>query len=198
MKHRTALITAGSIGIVVFAAAVAIGANLGILSVADSRPVGKLSASATAAPGGLTIAAVPEVVPKASTAQTDTTQTYIIKKAGTVAVAATKTGLRLVDVTVKRGFRWTLTQSADRKLLVTFKSHAHTFKFVAVFSRHRTIVARVDEPVTRVVHSSSSSGSRATAVAWSPAPTAAAAAPAPRHSEESDGAEGGGGTRADD
>ena len=44
MGHRTALITAGSIALVILAAAVAVGANLGILNAADSRPVGSLSA----------------------------------------------------------------------------------------------------------------------------------------------------------
>ena len=47
MKHRTALITAGSIAAVVFAGAIAVGANLGILTVADSQPagVGQLTAA---------------------------------------------------------------------------------------------------------------------------------------------------------
>jgi hypothetical protein len=195
MAHRTALITAGSIGIVVFAAAVAIGANLGILSVADSRPVGKLSAAAAAQPGGLQVAAVPAASPKAAATKSDVTQKYIIKKAGTVSVAAMKGGLRLVDVAAKRGWTWALAQSGDRRLLVTFKSHAHTYKFLAVLGRHRTIVARVDEPVTKVVPS----GSAGTAVAWSPAPVVAAAHPAPAapaHGGESDG--GGGGASADD
>jgi hypothetical protein len=35
MRHRTALITAGSIAAVVFAGAIAIGTNLGILTVSD-------------------------------------------------------------------------------------------------------------------------------------------------------------------
>ncbi len=43
MRHRTALITAGSIAAVVFAGAIAVGANLGILTVADSSPVGQLT-----------------------------------------------------------------------------------------------------------------------------------------------------------
>ena len=45
MKHRTALITAGSIAAVVFAGAIAIGTNLGILTVSDSKPVGQLTAA---------------------------------------------------------------------------------------------------------------------------------------------------------
>jgi hypothetical protein len=192
MAHRTALITAGSIGIVVFAAAIAIGANLGILSVADSRPVGKLSASATAQPGGLQMAAVP--VPTSSPAPSPA-QKYVIRKAGTVSVSAGRAGLRLVDVTAKRGWTWSLTQSSDKKLLVTFKSPTRTYEFLAALGRHRSIVARVDEPVTKVMSSGSS-----TAVAWSPAPAAPAVsqAPAPAASAVHDSGEGSGGGEADD
>jgi hypothetical protein len=189
MAHRTALITAGSIAVVVFAAAVAIGANLGILDVADSRPVGKLSASAAAQPAG---AQVVEVRAPARSAKT-VSQKYIIKKAGMVEVAVTKAGVRLVDVTVKRHWTWTLAQSANKRLRVTFRSGSHTYKFLAVLGRHRTIVARVDEPVTKVVPS----GSGATVVAWSPTPTTVSANAAPTHGGESDGG-GDGGASADD
>jgi hypothetical protein len=193
MAHRTALITAGSIAIVVFGAAVAIGANLGILSVADSRPIGKLSAAATAQAGSLQIVATPAASAKATAAQHDATQEYIIKKAGRVSVSATKKGLRLVDVATRRGWTWALAQSGDKRLLVTFTSHAHTYKFLAVLGRSHTIVARVDEPVTKVVPSGS-------AVAWSPAPAVAAANPAPAaptHGGISEDGEGGG-AAADD
>jgi hypothetical protein len=193
MAHRTALITAGSLAIVVFAAAVAIGANLGILSVADSRPVGKLSASAAVQPAEVQVAAVPVVTPKAAPARDDA-QKYIIRKAGSVSVSATKRGLRLVDVAAKRGWTWALAQSSGKRLLVTFKSHAHTYKFVAVLGRKHTIIARVDEPVTKVLPSNSAGG----AVAWSSAPApAAAAAPAPARGGESEGG-GEGGAEADD
>lgn len=182
MAHRTALITAGSIAIVVFAAAVAIGANLGILSVADSRPVGKLSASAVVQTSASPMAPVSARSPKAAV-----TQKYIIKKAGTVSVAASRGGLRLVDVAARRGWRWALAQTTVRKLTVTFRSHAHTYTFVAVLGRHGAIVARVDEPVTKVVPSGPTA-----AVAWS-------AAPAATHGGESDRGEGGGGgAEADD
>jgi hypothetical protein len=187
MAHRTALITAGSIGIVVFAAAVAIGANLGILSVADSRPVGKLSASAAVQSAGLQIEGVPAATPQTAATHADVTQKYIIKKAGTVSVTATKAGLRLADVTARRGWKWALTQSADKRLLVTFRSPSHTYKFRALLGRSHTIVARVDEPVTRVVPS----GLAGTAVAWSPAPAVAAANPAPAAPTHGDEPEGG-------
>ncbi len=189
MAHRTALITAGSIAIVVAAAAVAIGANFGILSVADSRPVGKLSASAAVQTGASPMASVPTGSRKVAV-----TQKYIIKKAGTVSVAASKGGLRLVDVASRSGWKWALAQTTDKRLTITFRSHARTYKFVAVLGRHRTIVARVDEPVTKVVPSRSTA-----VVAWSAAPATASAAPAVTHGGESDhGDDGGGGAGADD
>ncbi len=185
MVHRTALITAGSIAAVVFAGAIAVGANLGILNVADSRPVGKLSASV----------APPTIASKvvrvyAGDKNATRTQKYIIKKAGTVRVAVTKAGLRLVDVTVRPSWRWKLAQTADAKLTVTFQAHSTTYKFVAVLGRHGTIVARVDQPITKVVTSASS----ASVVAWSasPAPAPAPANPAPARSGEPDDGGGGG------
>ena len=91
MKHRTALITAGSIAAVVFAGAIAVGANLGILTVADSRPVGQLSAASvvqTRAPAP-TIASQPAQAFAAATKAAGS-QKYIIKKAGSVKVAFSK------------------------------------------------------------------------------------------------------------
>jgi hypothetical protein len=140
MGHRTALVAAGSIAAVIFAAAVAVGANLGILNAADSRPVGNLSASA----------AVKVVGAQPDAAQT-TPQKYVIRKAGTVSVAVMKSGLRLVDVTTRPGWRWTLEQTANRRLRVTFKSGSTIYRFLTVMRRHGRIMARVDHPVTKVV-----------------------------------------------
>ncbi len=141
MRHRTALITAGSIAVVILAAAVAVGANLGILNAADSRPVGSLSAAAAVK----VVRAHPADVP----------QKYIIRKAGTVSVAATKSRLRVVNVTARRGWRWTLRQTANRRLTVTFKSGSRVYEFVTILWRHGRVVARVDQPVTRIVPSGS-------------------------------------------
>src|SRR5450756_1361184 len=88
MKHRTALITAGSIAAVVFAGAIAVGANLGILTVADSRPVGQLSAATVVQ----TSASAPKPTQEyAGAKKAAASQKYIIKKAGAVKVAYTKT-----------------------------------------------------------------------------------------------------------
>jgi hypothetical protein len=192
MRHRTALITAGSIAVVIFAAAVAVGANLGILNAADSRPVGSLSASAAVK----VVRAHPTEVP----------QKYVIRKAGTVSVAATKSGLRVVNVTARRGWRWTLQQKANRRLTVTFKSGSRVYKFMTVLRRHGRIVARVDQPVTRIVPYASVAIVATTSAAQYVAPASGsvattssarpASAPAPASTHSGDNQSEGGG--ADD
>jgi hypothetical protein len=169
MQHRTALITAGSIALVLFAGAVAVGANLGILNAADSRPVGKLSAVADVQAAG------PETVRvyAGTRPQSAQPQPYVIKQAGMVSVSTSKAGLRLVDVVARPGWQWSLKQTSDKKLTVTFRSGAGTYMFQAHLGPGHSIVARVDKPVTRVVPSTSSG----TVVAIS-APPATTSAPA--------------------
>jgi len=155
MKHRTALITAGSVAAVVFAGAIAIGTNLGILTVSDSKPVGQLTAATmvqTAAP------ATP-VQETAVVNKPQTTQAYLIKKAGTVKVAVGKTSVRLADVTPKSHWTWKLSQSSDKKLTVTFTHGSDTYTFVAAVGGHGKLTARVDHPVTRAAPAAASSGS---------------------------------------
>ncbi len=190
MRHRTALITAGLIAAVILAGAVAMGANIGILNAADSRPVGTLSAVAHLQTGQSKAVRV-----YATGAPTPAQpQKYVIRKAGSVSVTAGKAGLRLADVASKRGWTWSLTQTSDKRLTITFKHGGTTYTFVARVGRHGAILARVDHPVTRVTPSSSS------AVAYS-APPAAAPAVAPpaapsQGGEPGDGGDGEGG--ADD
>lgn len=182
MGHRTALITAGSIALVVFAGAVAVGANLGILNAADSRPFGKLSAAADVQ------TATPEVVRVFVSEKSPTEpQKYVIKRAGTVSVAATKKSLRLADVTAKPGWKWTLAQTTDSKLTVTFKSSTTTYTFLAALDRHGAIVARVDKPVTKLVMTASSGSGAAYPAA--PATSVAPPATAPSGDEGHDGGE---------
>jgi hypothetical protein len=153
MRHRTALITAGSIAAVVFAGAIAIGTNLGILTVSDSKPVGQLTAAT------LVQAAAPAAPEPVAAKSTPDTQAYLIKKAGTVKVAVTKSSVRLADVAAKRHWAWKLTQSSDRKLTVTFSHGSSTYTFVAVVRGRGKLTARVDHPVTRTVPSAPSSAS---------------------------------------
>jgi hypothetical protein len=154
MRHRTALITAGSIAAVVFAGAIAIGTNLGILTVSDSKPVGQLTAASMVQ----TAPAAP-VQEAAGVKKSQTTQAYLIKKAGTVKVAVGTTSVRLSDVTARPHWTWKLAQSSDKKLTVTFAHGSDTYTFVAVVGGHGKLSARVDHPVTRTAPAASPSGS---------------------------------------
>jgi hypothetical protein len=190
MLHRTALITAGSIAAVVFAGAIVVGANLGILSVADSRPVGKLSASA-ALPAAAVKPARTFAADATGAAGGGHSQKFIVAKAGTVEIAASRSGVRLADVNPRPGWTWALAQSADKHLTITFKSHGGTtYTFVAQLGGHGKIAARVDQPVTKTVPVASSAGSVAFTAPPAPAPAPATAAPS--HSDDNgDGGEGG-------
>ena len=173
MRHRTALITAGSIALVVFAGAIAVGANLGILTVADSRPVGQLSA-ATVVPAS---APAPTSAPQptqtfVAAKKAPDSQKYIIKKAGSVKVAFSKKNVRLIDATAKRHWTWELAQSGDKKLTVTFTHGSDTYTFVAAIGSHGKLTAKVDHPVTKVIPAPASSGS--TSWVASPAPSSGA------------------------
>jgi hypothetical protein len=184
MKHRTALITAGSIAAVVFAGAIAVGANLGILTVADSRPVGQLSAAT----------AVQTNAPKpahqyAAAKKAASSQKYIIKKAGAVKVAFSKTSVRLVDVTAKRHWTWKLAQTGDRKLTVTFEHGSDTYTFVAAVGRHGKLTARVDHPITKVTPAASSASS----ASWVATPVPSSASSTHEGGDESGHSQEGGG-----
>jgi hypothetical protein len=143
MTHRTALITAGSIAAVVFAGAIAMGVNLGILTVADSSPIGKLSVAAPVQP-----TATKEIQVYTGVSSS---QRYIIKKAGSVEVAVSKRAVRLMGVKAKPHWKWSLTQTADKRLTVTFTSHGRTYLFLAKLGPHGAILARVEQPITRTV-----------------------------------------------
>ena len=155
MRHRTALITAGSIAAVVFAGAIAIGTNLGILTVSDSKPVGQLTASTVVQ----TAPAAPVQEAAAVVGRAPASQAYLIKKAGTVKVVAGKSTVRLATVAPKRHWTWKLTQTSDTKLTVTFTHGSDTYTFVAAIGGHGKLTARVDHPVTKVAPAAASSGS---------------------------------------
>jgi uncharacterized membrane protein YgcG len=192
MKHRTALITAGSIAAVVFAGAIAVGANLGILTVADSRPVGQLTAATVVQ------TSVPQPtqqfagVKPAGTPKTADGQKYIIKKAGSVKVAFTKKNVRLVDVTAKQHWTWKLTQTGDKKLTVTFAHGTDTYTFVAAVGDHGKLTAKVDHPITKITPAASSGSS----TQWVATPVPSSSSPSHGGGDEGGGSYGGGG--ADD
>jgi hypothetical protein len=171
MAHRTALITAASIVAVVLASGAAVGANLGILSVADAGPVGGLTVSAaTTQAGG----------PKVIDVYVDdtngiTSQQYTVEKAGTIGVVATKKSVRLDDISVRPGWTWKLVQNAQKRLTVTFTSKSITYDFVAAVDSGGKLTARVVQPVTKTVRSAGTawtSGPASPAPRVNPAPTA--------------------------
>jgi len=189
MKHRTALITAGAIAAVVFAGAIAVGANLGILTVADSVPagVGQLTAATVVQASGAT-----PTQQYAGAAKAASSQKYVIKKAGSVKVAFTKKNVRLIDVTAKQHWTWKLTQTGDKKLTVTFEHGSDTYTFVAAIGDHGRLTAKVDHPITKITPAASSGSS----AQWVATPVPSSASPSHGGGDEAGGSYGGGG--ADD
>jgi hypothetical protein len=188
MRHRTALISAGSIAAVVFAGAIAVGANLGILTVADSSPVGQLTTATVsqvspAEPTQSYAAGTPACAAKKQRA----TQAYVIKKAGNVRVAFSKKAVRFVDAGARKGWTWKLAQTGDRKLTVTFSHGSDTYTFEAMVGKHGKLTAQVDHPVTKVLPSSGGGSTT-----WASAPAAASNAASPAYSGEGQGGGDGG------
>jgi hypothetical protein len=189
MRHRTALITAGSIAAVVFAGAIAVGANLGILTFADSSPVGQLTtASVSQASPAEQVQSYAVAKP---VAKQRATQAYVIKKAGSVKIAYSKTAVRFVSASALKHWTWKLAQSGDKKLTVTFSHGSSTYTFVASVGKHGKLVAQVDHPVTKVIPSSGGGSTT-----WASAPAAAPASAAPAQSGGEGGSSGQG--EADD
>ena len=114
MKHRTALITAGSLAGVVLAGAAAVAASLGILDASASSEVGNLSA-ATAVTQTVTEVSSPESV------------TYDVGDAGTVTITRTSGGIAVDEVNPAPGWSWTTRQVDANSVTVdlTGPSAAH-------------------------------------------------------------------------
>jgi hypothetical protein len=168
MRHRSALITAGLITAVVLVAAVAIGANLGLLTTAGSDSVGQLSASTSEA------AAEPASSDVQGDPESAAPQRFVVERAGHVDVVAHNEEIRIDDVHAKTNWTWKLVQSSGRTATVTFTSGSTTYRFVAKLHANGSLVARVEEPVTKIVGgtSAASSGQRAaTPVTRPPAST---------------------------
>lgn len=189
MRHRTALITAGSIAAVVFAGAIAVGANLGILTFADSSPVGGLTTATVSQSSPAERVQSYAVAKPAGATEQRATQKYVIKAAGSVKVAFSKTAVRFVDAGSNQHWTWKLAQTSDKKLTVTFRHGSDTYTFVAKIGKHGKLTAQVDHPVTKVIPSSSGGGGSTTWVSTAP-PASSSASPA--YSGESEGGSGGG------
>jgi hypothetical protein len=192
MKHRTALIVAASLAAVVFAAAIAVAVNLGILTVADSSPVGQLTTATVARDASAPVAQYQSQTPAPAAAAKPQRQTqkYVIKKAGTVQIAFSDKAVRFVSASAERHWSWKLAQSVNGKLTVTFTHGSDTYTFVAQVGKNGKVTAKVDHPVTKVLPSSGGG------TTWTAAP---APAPATTHSAAGEPGEGGqNGGQADD
>ena len=164
---RTSLITAAAIAGVVFAGAVAVGANIGILNAADDSEIGSLSAAGDLVPADTQVVDVYLDEPTASTAATTSTmvdsaandsavaQEFAVDVAGTVGVVPTAGGVRLGDVVANPGWTWSLAQSDPSALTVTFTANTstggvRTLHFTASIGPDGTITAAVEEPIVSV------------------------------------------------
>jgi hypothetical protein len=192
MKHRTALIVAASLAAVVFAAAIAVAVNLGILTVADSSPVGQLTTATVARDAASPIAQYQgeTPAPAATVKPQRQMQKYVIRKAGTVQIAFSDKAVRFVSASAKGHWVWKLTQSGDKKLTVTFTHGSDTYTFVAQVGAKGKVTAKVDHPVTKVLPSSGGGST------WTAAPVPAASQTAASSGES--GEEGHSGGQADD
>ncbi|HEX4981179.1 MAG TPA: hypothetical protein VFV63_05750 [Ilumatobacteraceae bacterium] len=164
---RTSLITAAAIAGVVFAGAVAVGANIGILNAADDSEIGSLSAAGDLAPADTQVVDVYLDEPTTTTAATTSTiqdsagkdsaaddsavaQEFAVDVAGTVGVIPTAGGVRLGDVVANPGWTWSLAQSDPSALMVTFDNGVRTLNFTASIGPDGTIIAAVEEPIVSV------------------------------------------------
>ena len=171
MRHRTALITAGSIAAVVFAGAIAVGVNLGILTFADSSPVGQLTTATVSQVSAAAPVQESATSKPVSAVKQRATQQYVIRKAGDVKIAFSKKAVRFVSAGANKHWTWKLAQSGDQKLTVTFTRGSDSYTFAASVDSHGKLTAKVDHPVTKILPTASS-GSAGT---WASAPAQATA-----------------------
>ena len=164
----------------VFAGAIAVGANLGILTFADSSPVGELTTETVAQVSPVQPAPTYVASKPAGAVKERATQEYVIRKAGNVKIAFSKKAVRFVDAGSRKHWTWKLAQTGDKKLTVTFAHGSDTYTFVAMIGKHGRLSAKVDHPVTKVIPSSSGGGS----TTWVSAPAAASSPASPAFSGE--------------
>ncbi len=159
---RTRLVTIVSILGVGLAGASAVSANIGILDSASDSPVGNISAAGDlatpatqvldvylpATTDATTTTTSTPAVPAPSLPTTDSSvQQFAVDVAGTVAVSATESGIRLDAVSPAPGWTWTLTQSDPATLMVTMTNGTRVFEFTATRGAGSTVIASVSEPI---------------------------------------------------
>jgi len=164
---RTRLITIASIVAVGLAGATAVSANIGILDSASDSPVGIASVNGdlSTPPTQVVDVYLPETTTSTTTAPAPTlaaagptVQEFAVDVAGTVAVAATDTGLRLDQVDPAAGWSWALAQSDPSALMVTMTNGIRTFEFTATSTADGNIAASVNEPIVAAAPATNTSG----------------------------------------
>ncbi|MDO8364058.1 MAG: hypothetical protein Q7V88_14265 [Actinomycetota bacterium] len=145
---RTRLITVISIIAVGIAGATAVSANVGILNSSADSSVGNVSASDLTADTQVVDVYLDQLTTTTVIASPATgVQEFAVDVAGTVAVAATDTGIRLDSATPAAGWTWSLAQTSSTELMVTFTDGTRTFEFIATLNADGTIAASVNEPI---------------------------------------------------
>jgi hypothetical protein len=182
VKHSTTLIVIASIAAVLFATALAVAVNLGILTVAENSNVGQLTtlalSEAAAAPGEASPTPEATAAPSAPVKPRRQTQDYTVKKAGRVRIASSHRAVRFVDAAPRSGWKWELGQRWDRRLTVTFTKGAESYTFIALLGAGGRVTARVEHSVKRPA-SSTTNGTSGWTPAPAPASTPVPVAPAP-------------------
>lgn len=135
------MVTIVSIIAVGLAGATAVGANIGILDSASDSPVGDASVT-----GDLGTPST-QVVDVYLSDTAGKVQRFAVDAAGTVALIAADSVLRLDDVVPTAGWNWTLMQSSESSLRVTFTDGNRTLEFTATAATDGTISTFVSEPV---------------------------------------------------
>jgi hypothetical protein len=146
---RTRLITIVSILAVGVAGATAVGANIGILTAASESNVGSATAGDLTADTQVVDVYLPATAASTTAPPTSTAvaQEFAVDAAGSVAVAATDTGLRFDRATPTLGWTWNLTQTSPDALMVTFTNGTRTLEFTASRNADGSIAAAVNEPI---------------------------------------------------
>jgi hypothetical protein len=139
--------------------AVAIGANVGILNAASSTKVGNVTAADLTTPNSQTVDVyLPSTTALGATAAAGV-QEFSVDAAGSVAIAATASGIRLDSVAPAVGWTWSLSQTGTHQLTVTFTNGVRTLEFVATQNADGTVSAGVNEPVVAPAASTNTASS---------------------------------------
>ena len=170
MQRRTALVSAGTIAVVVLTGAAAVGANIGILSTAGDTSLGQLSAvtdvDSTAPPSSPSQAVNPDASTDSTTVRS---QDFVVDAAGSVQVEITNDTLRLGSVSPADGWTWSSGQSSDSELVVVFDHGDLSLEFIATLASDGTVSARVAGPT--VTQPAGAAGSSITTPTTSPTVT---------------------------